>query len=79
MQIEEIARETHGYVGADLSALCAEAAMAALRRAIVRNGERIICAVSAADFDYAKGQVRPSGLRDVAVELPTVSDQPELF
>lgn len=33
-EIESIAQETHGFVGADLAALCNEAAMCALRRYI---------------------------------------------
>lgn len=32
--MDELARVTHGYVGADLSALCQEAALAALQRFI---------------------------------------------
>nr|WP_201013825.1 AAA family ATPase [Candidatus Methanomethylophilus sp. 1R26] len=34
VDLKEIAEKTHGYVGADLAALCREAAMAALRRVL---------------------------------------------
>ncbi len=32
VELGELAETTHGFTGADLNALCAEAAMAALRR-----------------------------------------------
>lgn len=33
-QVEKLARAAHGFVGADLAALCSEAAMTALRRVV---------------------------------------------
>ena len=39
-QVRQLAASTHGFVGADLGALCREAAMGALRRRIQRGGGR---------------------------------------
>ena len=33
-QVAKLARAAHGFVGADLAALCSEAAMTALRRVV---------------------------------------------
>ncbi len=38
-QVASLAAAAHGFVGADLAALCNEAAMAALRRIIAEPGE----------------------------------------
>ena len=60
----------HGFVGADLSALCGEAAMAALRRITMSGASSPICL-----HDLAKAQtvVRPSAMREVVLEVPKVS------
>lgn len=77
-----LADTTHGFTGADLSALCREAAMAALRRQfpkLIRNPGPIAhealmaMQVAAADFNTALAEVEPSALREVAVEVPNVS------
>ena len=81
MDLEKLAALTHGFVGADLSALAREAAMHALRRAlphvdpdtgdippdILHN-----LYVTQADFDLALAEVSPSALREVLVEKPNV-------
>lgn len=66
-----LAEEAHGFVGADISALCSEAAMAALRRA-VEFGEIKSCLITINDFNYAKSIVRPSALRELVLEIPKV-------
>jgi SpoVK/Ycf46/Vps4 family AAA+-type ATPase len=72
LQINSLAEDAHGFVGADLSALCSEAAMAALRRLISSAGGAN-CAVTVEDFNYSKAIVRPSALREVILETPKVS------
>lgn len=67
-----LAEEAHGFVGADISALCSEAAMAALRRAVAFGGIRS-CTITIDDFNHAKSIVRPSALREVVLETPKVS------
>ncbi|MEM5815163.1 MAG: CDC48 family AAA ATPase [Candidatus Aenigmatarchaeota archaeon] len=84
VNLEEIANKTHGYVGADLMALCKEAAMSALRRVLpeirekLKEGgelpkeilERLI--VTKQDFENALRIVEPSAMREVLVEVPKV-------
>ena len=76
-----LADTTHGFTGADLNALCREAAMAALRRqlpGLIRNpgpiGHEAVMAlaVAAGDFASAMAEVEPSALREVTVEVPNV-------
>lgn len=71
-QIHAIADHTHGFVGADLASLCSEAAFAALRRLVRGDAEAASTAVSLADFRAAQTLVRPSALREVALEIPDV-------
>jgi len=37
-QVAALARAAHGFVGADIAALCSEAAMTALRRCVAAGG-----------------------------------------
>ena len=81
VDLDKIAEVTHGYTGADLAALVREAAMSALRRVLPRiNLEekkldpKILeeLKVTMGDFKQAMKEVKPSGLREVAVEVPNV-------
>jgi transitional endoplasmic reticulum ATPase len=81
LDLEKLASVTHGFVGADLSALAREAAMQALRRVLphVDPDTGDIPAdilsnlfVTQADFDMALTEVAPSALREVLVEKPNV-------
>jgi SpoVK/Ycf46/Vps4 family AAA+-type ATPase/intein/homing endonuclease len=82
VKIEELARITHGFVGADLEALCKEAAMVVLRRLLPEIGykkdEPLTPAVleklqvGFEDFIDALKGVRPSALREVFVEIPDI-------
>lgn len=81
VSLKRLADVTHGFVGADLEALCREAAMAALRRAMPEfNGvaegfshEALSqLYVTAADFSEALKEVEPSALREVYAEVPRV-------
>ena len=77
--LKELAAQSHGFVGADLSSLAREAAMRALRRYLPEIDfdqpiplsllERM--KVTENDFREALKQIEPSSLRDVAVEVPT--------
>jgi transitional endoplasmic reticulum ATPase len=77
-----IAEITYGFVGADLSALAKEAAMIVLRRILpdlnlkedapipIEVLEKLT--VTQKDFKDALKVVRPSAMREVLVEIPTV-------
>ncbi|MGA9521336.1 MAG: CDC48 family AAA ATPase [Myxococcaceae bacterium] len=79
--LDQLAAVTHGYVGADLQALCREAAMICLRRLIPRidfataqipYDELMKLEVTMADFQTALHEVGPSAIREVFVETPDV-------
>jgi transitional endoplasmic reticulum ATPase len=80
--IKEYSQITHGYVGADISAVCREAAMSALRRYLPKidlESEYIDpelleqIQVTRKDFDQALKEVMPSGIREVFIEVPNVT------
>ena len=83
VDLEAIAKITHGFVGADLSALAKEAAMVVLRRVLpkieLKENEEIPeevlkeLKVRKKDFDESLKVVRPSAMREVLVETPNVS------
>jgi transitional endoplasmic reticulum ATPase len=81
VDLEKIASITHGFVGADLAALCKEAAMRALRRILPEIDfekdtipaeilNKIV--VTMDDFMEALKDVEPSAMREVLVESPNV-------
>ncbi|MEM1515111.1 MAG: CDC48 family AAA ATPase [Candidatus Bathyarchaeia archaeon] len=81
IDLEKIASITHGFVGADLAALCKEAAMRALRRILpeIDFEKDTIPAeilnkitVTINDFMEALKDVEPSAMREVLVEVPNV-------
>lgn len=77
VSLDQIAADTHGYVGADLAALAREAGMAAMRRIIGENGkgfpeDRGSVLITSEDFDRAKDAVGPSAMREFAFEVPDV-------
>lgn len=80
--LEQIAKDTHGYVGADLSQLCMESAFQAIREkmhlidvdadsidAEVLNSIEI----TSEHFKHALAVTHPSALRENVVEVPNVS------
>ncbi|XP_078091139.1 transitional endoplasmic reticulum ATPase-like [Mustelus asterias] len=82
VDLERIAHDTHGHVGADLAALCSEAALQAIRKkmSIIDLEDETIDAdvlnsmsVTMDDFQWALGQSNPSALRETVVEVPTVT------
>ena len=81
INLQLLAEITHGFTGADVAALCREAAMAALRRVLPRVDfnpssfpyEQLLqLHISMDDFSSALRDVEPSGLREVLVEVPDV-------
>ncbi|TYZ60513.1 hypothetical protein PybrP1_009291 [[Pythium] brassicae (nom. inval.)] len=79
---ESIARDTQGFVGADMAALCTEAALQCIREKmdVIDIEDESIDAeilnsmsVTQAHFKYALGVSNPSSLRETTVEVPTVS------
>ncbi|XP_039607154.1 ATPase family protein 2 homolog isoform X1 [Polypterus senegalus] len=67
----------HGYVGADLAALCKEAGLNALRRGIGKDTPLDMqvmgsVAVNFNDFEQAVNNVKPSAMREVAIDVPKV-------
>jgi transitional endoplasmic reticulum ATPase len=82
VDLAEIAKNTHGYVGADLAALCTEAALQCIREKmdIIDIEDDTIdaevldaLAVTNEHFRFAMGQTNPSSLRETVVEIPDVT------
>ncbi|KNC74972.1 hypothetical protein SARC_12494, partial [Sphaeroforma arctica JP610] len=79
VDLDQLAVVTRGYVGADIAALCREAAFSALRKQAIAANEEIGIAAGAAvvqsdDFDIALSRVSPSTAREsVIVGLETKS------
>ncbi|XP_014294276.1 transitional endoplasmic reticulum ATPase TER94 [Halyomorpha halys] len=82
VNLEQIAMETHGHVGADLASLCSEAALQQIREKmdlIDLEEDQIDAevlnslAVTMNDFRYAMGKSSPSALRETVVEVPNVN------
>merc|ERR1719311_1195636 len=79
---EEVARESHGFVGADMAALCTEAAMQCIREKMdlidieddTIDAELLASlAVTMDHFKFALTQSNPSSLRETVVEVPNVT------
>jgi len=84
VEIASLARQTYGFVGADLAALTREAAIEAIRRIMpeldLSDGGGAIPAhvldklsVTRKDFEEALKRVQPSAMREVMVQAPNVS------
>lgn len=81
VNLDEVANLTHGYTGADISALTKEAAIKALRKILpkIKMEEEFIppevleeLKVTRDDFLSAMHGIQPSALREVFVEKPNV-------
>lgn len=81
VDLDELARTTHGFVGADLAALTREAAIEAVRRIMPQldlEAQTIpaevleqLC-VTRDDFLAALKRVQPSAMREVMVQVPNI-------
>jgi len=80
VDLEKLASRAHGFVGADLQALCREAAMNTLRAVIpelnlgaeIPDDKLLALKVTMDDFLGALAEIEPSGVREVLVEVPNV-------
>jgi transitional endoplasmic reticulum ATPase len=81
VDLDDLARRTFGFVGADIAALTREAALEAVRRIMpkLNLAEATIptevldaLSVEERDFENALKRVQPSAMREVMVEAPTV-------
>lgn len=81
VNLDELTEVTHGFVGADLEALCKEAAMRVLRRILpeVQTDKEVPQEVlekmvlHKSDFKDALKEIQPSALREVLVQIPDVT------
>jgi len=82
VDLEQVAAETHGFVGSDMASLCSEAALQQIREKmdLIDLEEESIdaevldsLAVSMDNFRFAMGATNPSALRETIVEVPTVT------
>jgi len=86
VNLKDIAKVTHGFVGADLNALAKEAAMIVLRRILpelkvegIEEGQEIPkeileqLMITQKEFVEALKAIRPSAMREVLVETPDVT------
>ncbi|XP_054647866.1 ribosome biogenesis protein SPATA5 [Dunckerocampus dactyliophorus] len=77
-ELTRLADAAHGYVGADLAAVCKEAGLHALRRAIGSSNQPTDqqlmgkVTVTLADLRWAMTLVKPSAMREVAIDVPKV-------
>ncbi len=84
VDVDELARTTYGFVGADLAAFAREAAIETLRRYLpqIDLSKREIprevlesLRVTRADFLNALKRVQPSAVREIMIQVPNVSWQ----
>lgn len=82
VELDKIAAESHGFVGADLAALCSEAALQQIREKmdLIDLEEETIdadvlnsLAVSMSNFRWALQKSSPSALRETVVEVPNTT------
>jgi len=81
VDLDELARTTHGFVGADIAALAREAAIEAVRRIMPRldlEAQTVppdvlesLC-VTRDDFLEALKRIQPSAMREVMVQVPNI-------
>lgn len=79
--LEELAKNTHGFVGADLMELCREAGLNALRRSKSSLRDRLTAwqvepeniMINKDDFAAARNSIRPSALREALISVPEVT------
>lgn len=82
VDMQRLSAITHGFVGADLEALCREAALNALRRlmpdidfgqAQIPYEKLMALEVTSDDFLAAMTEIEPSAIREVFTEVPDVT------
>merc|ERR1719424_1850687 len=82
VDLAAVAKDTHGFVGSDMAALCSEAALQSIREKmdLIDIDDDTIdaevleaLAVTNDHFKYAQGHTNPSSLRETVVEIPNVT------
>lgn len=82
VDLAAIAKDTHGFVGSDLAAVCSEAALQCIREKmdIIDIDDDTIdaavldaLAVNNEHFKHAMGHTNPSSLRETIVEIPNIT------
>ncbi|XP_035925306.2 ATPase family gene 2 protein homolog A isoform X2 [Halichoerus grypus] len=79
VELLQLANSAHGYVGADLKALCNEAGLYALRRVLKKQPNlsdsklAVLVKITLNDFLQGMNDIRPSAMREVAIDVPNVS------
>jgi transitional endoplasmic reticulum ATPase len=83
VNLKKWANQTHGFVGADLAALCKEAAINVIRRVLpdinLKENRQIPeevlqkLIIKQSDFEEASKMVSPSAMREVLVEAPNIN------
>lgn len=82
IDLQELAARLHGYTGADIKALCREAAMKALRRCLPEielEGERISpeilesMVITDGDFKEGMKEIIPTAMREFYVEVAGIN------
>jgi len=82
VSLDDLADRTYGFVGADIAALCREAAMTALRRVLPEIDleqkeipketlDKLV--IKRSDFEDVMKEVQPSALREILFEVPNVT------
>ncbi|KAK7684700.1 hypothetical protein QCA50_012283 [Cerrena zonata] len=70
--IMAVASKTHGYVGADLTALCRESVMKAINRGLKSGVDQRELKLDLQDVEDALPDIRPSAMREIFLEMPKV-------
>ena len=82
VDLDEMSDRTYGFVGADIAALCKEAAMNVLRRVLpnIDMKDQAIpqeilgrLRVMRSDFEQSLKIIQPSALREIMIEVPNVT------
>jgi transitional endoplasmic reticulum ATPase len=82
VDVDEMSDRTYGFVGADIAALCKEAAMNVLRRVLpnIDMKDQVLphevfekLRVTRHDFEEALKIIQPSALREIMIEVPNVT------
>ncbi|HLB70912.1 MAG: CDC48 family AAA ATPase [Candidatus Methanoperedens sp.] len=82
MNLDDFADRTYGFVGADIAAMCREAAMNSLRRILPEIDlelkeipketlDKLV--VKRSDFEDVMKEIQPSALREILFEVPNVT------
>lgn len=71
-EVNEVAQNCHGYVGADLKMLVNEASMCCVKRIITTSSHENQMTISLPDFFAALHKVKPSAMRAISFDIPKV-------